>query len=137
MVGRNPYLFQDRIMAIIPNNTSGTSIVTPPTIPITIGASNASISSWVVDKSTKFAASNGKTVLEIPANEQTVKITGKLILNENDEDVGERLKRIEDMLHIPQRSVIMEQKYTKLRELWEEYNETLAAIKTWETIKES
>ena len=41
------------------------------------------------------------------------------------------------MLHIPQRSVIMEQKYTKLRELWEEYNETLAAIKSWETIKES
>ena len=137
MVGRNPYLFQDRIMAIIPNTTSNTFIGTPPTIPITIGASNASISSWVVDKSTKFAASNGKTVLEIPANEQTVKITGKLILNENDEDVGERLKRIEDMLHIPQRSVIMEQKYTKLRELWEEYNETLAAIKSWETIKES
>ena len=115
-------------------NTYNTSIVSSPT---TFASLNQNIGTFIIDKSTKFASSNGKTVLEIPYDDQLVKITGKLILNDNDEDVGERLKRIEDMLHIPQRSVIMEQKYTKLRELWEEYNETLAAIKTWETIKES
>ena len=132
MVGRNPYLFQGRIMTI--TNTYNTSIVSSPT---TFASLNQNIGALIIDKSTKFASSNGKTVLEIPYDDQLVKITGKLILNDNDEDVGERLKRIEDMLHIPQRSVIMEQKYTKLRELWEEYNETLAAIKSWETIKES
>lgn len=104
-----------------------------------IGTNNIGYNTYAmtgtVATDTGFKTSTGLPVLEIPANQQAVKITGKLLLNDNDEDVGERLKRIEDMLHIPQRSVIMEQKYTKLRELWEEYNETLAAIKTWETIK--
>ena len=38
------------------------------------------------------------------------------------------------MLHIPSRNVIMEEKYDKLKQLWKEYNETLEAIKNWETI---
>jgi len=82
-----------------------------------------------------FSASNGKAVIEIPVNQETVKISGKLLLNE--EDIDERLKRIEDMLYIPSRNAIMEQKYDKLKQLWAEYNETLSALKNWETLKES
>lgn len=76
----------------------------------------------------------GNSVLEIPADGK-LNVNGKLVIK--GEDIDERLTRIENMLHIPQRDVIMEQKYNKLKKLWKEYNETLAAIKTWETINES
>ena len=99
-----------------------------------IGVNNWT-SANTITPATTFKNSIGETVLELPANEATMKVNGKLILN--DENIDERLKRIEDMLHIPHRNVIMEQKYDKLKKLWEEYNETLEAIKTWETIKES
>lgn len=68
-------------------------------------------------------------------NVSVLKVNGKIILN--DESIDDRLNRIEDMLHIPSRNVIMEEKYDKLKQLWKEYNETLEAIKNWETIKES
>ena len=116
---------------IISNTTTGTSANSPwianhPRVNgnVNIGAS-----------ATRFPSSNGKVVIEIPANEETVKISGKLLLNE--EDIDERLKRIEDMLYIPRRNAIMEQKYDKLKQLWAEYNETLSALKNWETLKES
>jgi hypothetical protein len=89
-------------------------------------------SSSNITSSTSFKNNNGNSVLEIG---ESVKVNGKLEIN--GEDIGERLARIEDMLHIPRRDVIMEQKYEKLKTLWQEYNETLEAIKTWETIKES
>jgi hypothetical protein len=95
-------------------------------------SAGGTISSASLKPSTTFKDNNGNSVLEI---EESVKVTGKLVIN--GEDICERLARIEDMLHIPQRDVIMEQKYEKLKTLWQEYNETLEAIKTWETIKES
>lgn len=90
------------------------------------------ISSASLKPSATFKDNNGNSVLEIG---ESVKVNGKLEIN--GEDIGERLARIEDMLHIPRRDVIMEQKYETLKTRWQEYNETLEAIKTWETIKES
>ena len=82
-----------------------------------------------------FNDSNGNTIVKIEPEESVLKVNGKIILN--DESIDDRLNRIEDMLHIPSRNVIMEEKYDKLKQLWKEYNETLEAIKNWETIKES
>jgi len=82
-----------------------------------------------------FKNQSGNAIMEIPSDGESVKVNGKLIIN--GEDINDRLKRIEDMLHIPQRDVIMEEKYNSLKQLWKEYTETLDAIKTWETIKES
>lgn len=82
-----------------------------------------------------YTNNKSESVVEIQQSDSSLKVNGKIILNE--ENLDDRLKRIEDMLHIPQRNVIMEQKYEKLKNLWQEYNETLDAIKTWDTIKES
>lgn len=88
-----------------------------------------------ITPNTNFNDINGNTIVRIEPEESVLKVNGKIILN--DESIDDRLKRIEDMLHIPSRNVIMEEKYDKLNQLWKEYNETLEAIKTWETIKES
>lgn len=84
---------------------------------------------------TKIATSNGMLVMEIPNDDPVLIVHGKIKFN--GDDLGERLERIEDMLHIPQRDVIMEQKHEKLKALWAEYTQTLAALKTWDAIKES
>ena len=85
---------------------------------------------------TQFNNAKGKAVLEIPNSEDpSVKITGRI--EWNGEDLHERLKRIETMLNIPTRDVIMEEKYSKLKKINDEYNKALAEYKTWETLKES
>jgi uncharacterized SAM-binding protein YcdF (DUF218 family) len=98
-------------------------------------STGGTISNYNITSTASFKNNNGNSVLEIPSDGDSVILTGKLVIN--GEDIDERLKRIENMLHIPQRDVIMEQKYEKLKNLWQEYNETVKAIKTWETIKES
>jgi hypothetical protein len=86
--------------------------------------------------STRFISGTGNMVMEIPSTEDaTLNITGKV--NLNGDNLEERLSRIESLLHIPRRDVIMEQKYEKLKLLWKEYTETLEALKSWDTIKES
>lgn len=88
-----------------------------------------------INPTTTFNDSFGNTIVKFEPEESALKVNGNFILN--DENIDDRLKRIEYMLHIPSRNVIMEGKYDKLKQLWQEYNETLEAIKTWETIKES
>jgi hypothetical protein len=84
--------------------------------------------------STNFVNSNGKTVMQIPAgDEAAVQITGKI--KWNGEDLQERLERIESMLHIPTRDAILEEKYQKLKRLWDEYHTALEEYKTWERLK--
>ena len=85
---------------------------------------------------TRLSNSNGKTVLTIPSsNEPSILIDGSI--KWNGEDLNDRLKRIEAMLHIPTRDVTMEEKYKKLKSLWEQYHKALDEYKTWETLKES
>jgi|688.fasta_scaffold66754_6 hypothetical protein len=86
--------------------------------------------------STTLVNSSGKTVMQIPAGEEAiVQITGKI--KWNGEDLQERIERIESMLHIPTRDTIMEEKYKKLKKLWNEYQTALEEYKTWERLKDS
>lgn len=62
-------------------------------------------------------------------------INGPLILN--GDNIDERLKRIEALLHIPSRDTELENKYPKLKQIWEEYNKALDQYKIWETLKTS
>jgi hypothetical protein len=74
--------------------------------------------------------------MQIPAGEEAiVQITGKI--KWNGEDLQERIERIESMLHIPTRDTIMEEKYKKLKKLWNEYQTALEEYKTWERLKDS
>ena len=85
---------------------------------------------------TLFTNSYGKPVMKIPSEKDpALEVTGKITWN--GEDLNTRLKRIEAMLHIPTRDVTMEEKYKKLKELWEQYHKALDEYKTWETLKES
>ena len=85
---------------------------------------------------TLFTNSYGKQVMKIPPEKDpALEVTGKITWN--GEDLNSRLERIEALLNIPTRDVTMEEKYKKLKELWEQYNKALAEYKTWETLKES
>jgi hypothetical protein len=118
----------------IPTNTTTTS-----QIYISNGGSSGSggyAYSNTFNNSTSFVNSNGKEVMKIPAgDEATVQINGKI--KWNGEDLQDRLERIESMLHIPTRDVILEEKYQKLKRLWDEYHTALEEYKTWERLKDS
>ena len=92
----------------------------------------------------KFSATgNNGAVMSMPHGENTVRIEKTATLDIqgrvkiNGEWLDDRLERIELMLHIPTRDVIMEEKYSKLKNLWEQYTATLEQYKTWETLKNS
>jgi hypothetical protein len=109
----------------IPTNTTSTN---------QIYISNSSTGSY--NTSTTFSNSSGKEVMKIPlGDEASVQINGKI--KWNGEDLEERLERIESMLHIPTRDVILEEKYQKLKRLWGEYKSALEEYKTWERLKDS
>ena len=95
-----------------------------------IGVTLSEHISWDVHKNP-----SGKKVWELPHGDPILNVTGRIKIN--DEFLDERLARIEDLLHIPQRNVMIENEHVKLKKLWQEYNDTLAAIKTWNLIKDS
>lgn len=86
---------------------------------------------------------NNGAVMSVPHGENTVRIEKTATLDIqgrvkiNGEWLDDRLGRIELMLHIPTRDVIMEEKYSKLKNLWEQYTTALEQYKTWETLKDS
>jgi hypothetical protein len=116
------------------------------TLPITptstgqiyVTAAGGGSAAWsnTIHPTTQFGGTNGKPVMEIPNNsDSSIRINGKI--EWNGDDLHERLKRIETMLNIPTRDVIMEEKYSKLKKINDEYNKALAEYKTWETLKDS
>jgi hypothetical protein len=113
------------------------TIPTTNQIYVTPGGSGGG-AAWsnTIHPTTQFGTTNGKPVMEIPnSGDPSIKINGKI--EWNGEDLHDRLKRIETMLNIPTRDVIMEEKYSKLKKINDEYNKALAEYKTWETLKES
>ncbi len=111
----------------IPTNTTSSS-------QIYIHNSGTSYGTTGYQTGTVFANTSGKEVMKIPAgDEATVQITGTI--KWNGEDLNERLERIESILHIPTRDVILEEKYQKLKRLWDEYKTALEEYKTWERLK--
>ena len=63
----------------------------------------------------------------------SLEVKGKII--HNGRDLEERLKTIEKVLMIPERDVIMEKKYPKLKKLYDEYINELSKAKMWEALK--
>ncbi len=111
----------------IPTNTTSTS-----QIYVSNGLTTGPTYSY--QNSTTFTNSSGKEVMRIPSgDEASLQITGKI--KWNGEDLEERLERIESLLHIPTRDVILEEKYQKLKRLWDEYHTALEEYKTWERLK--
>jgi hypothetical protein len=115
----------------ITNGTGGTS-----TQWITTGSGGGGAGSTMTNTGVVFNNTHGKQVMKIPSEKDpALEVTGKITWN--GEDLNTRLERIETMLHIPTRDVKMEEKYKKLKKLWEEYHKALEEYKTWETLKDS
>lgn len=126
----------------LPSNTSSITIPisngTASTYYISGGGSGGSGTTWTTttaSPSTQFVNHTGDVVMEIPKGDQKVKITGEI--EWNGENLNERLERIESMLHIPTRDVIIEEKYQKLKQLWDQYKTALEEYKTWQRLKDS
>ena len=81
-------------------------------------------SSWGTTANSNVVVTNNPAGLEVK---------GKII--HNGKDLEERLSTIEKVLMIPQRDVKMEDKYPKLKKLYEEYMSELEKYTTWERIK--
>ena len=113
----------------------------PLTTKISNGTTNYS-SNWSTVGNTNFGGVNNP-VLTIPngenkvvlENSATLEVKGNVKIN--GQDLEERLERIETLLHIPTRDVTLEEKYPKLKKLWEEYNKELAKYRTWDKLKDS
>lgn len=111
------------------------------------GANYASVTStgtsynWAPPPNTNFYSSNNKTLMTIPHGEEKIvlekaaslEVKGNVVINGL--DLEERLKTIEKILQIPERDVIMESKYPKLADLYQQYMQELERYKTWERIK--
>jgi hypothetical protein len=91
--------------------------------------------------SQNFVSNQGKPIMTIPAEGQTVvldkaatlEVQGNVVINGL--DLEERLKTIERLLLIPERDVTMEAKYPSLKKKYDEYINTLEKYRTFERIK--
>lgn len=72
-------------------------------------------------------------VMVINQNPPQLEVKGTVVINGR--DLEERLKTIESVLQIPERDVILEKKYPKLKKLYDEYIHELGKYKTFEAIK--
>lgn len=100
------------------------------------GSGGVSYANTTTNSYTNFTNSQGKSVLEIPNTDTpSIKINGSI--EWNGENLQDRLERIETLLHIPTRDVKLEEKYEKLRILFNQYKQALEEYKTWERLKNS
>jgi hypothetical protein len=63
----------------------------------------------------------------------SLEVKGKIV--HNGRDLEERLSVIEKVLQIPERDVILEKKYPKLKKMYDEYIKELSKVRMWESLK--
>lgn len=80
--------------------------------------------SWVNSADNVMIARNNPAELEVK---------GRMVINGR--DLEERLDTIEKVLSIPERDVILEKKYPKLKKMYDEYIAALGKYRTFEAIK--
>ena len=105
----------------------------PPVGALTIN--NSSLASTNTNGVTTIGNSSITTPWNTTPTFGSLDVNGTVKLN--GEDLEDRLKRIETLLHIPTRDVKMESQHPKLKKLFEEYEKELAKYRTWYKIKDS
>lgn len=114
----------------LPTGTSGS----------TLSYVNGTTASWAQSPQ-NFVSNNGQPIMTIPHGEQTVILEEKATLEVkgnvriNGVDLEERLSTIERVLLIPERDVILEKKYPKLKKMYDEYIDALGKYRTFEALK--
>lgn len=105
----------------LPNNVT--------TVPISNGGSYIGTTTWSTNSS-GYSISPTITVQNDPSS---LDVKGKII--HNGRDLEERLSTIEKILHIPERDVMLEEKYPKLKKLYDQYIKELSKARMWESLK--
>ena len=78
-------------------------------------------------------ANTNENVMVVKQSPPELEVKGRMVIN--GVDLEERLKTIEKVLMIPERDVILEKKYPKLKKLHDEYIAALGKYRTFEAIK--
>ena len=108
-------------------------------IPSTIGqiytTNSTGVANWSLQNvpNNQITNGNGQAIMTVPAGTNTLEVNGNVVINGL--DLEERLKTIEKVLMIPERDVILEKKYPKLKKLHDEYIAALGKYRTFEAIK--
>jgi len=110
---------------ILNNNTITTIPVSNGSTGYTIAANNV----WNNSVMT-IPASGNKVVIDEKA---ALEVNGTMIINGR--NLEERLRIIEEVLHIPERDVKLEAKHPKLKKMYDDYVKALAKYRTFEAIK--
>jgi hypothetical protein len=78
-------------------------------------------------------ANSNENVMVVKQSPPELEVKGRMVINGI--DLEERLKTIEKVLMIPERDVILEKKYPKLKKLHDQYIAALGKYRTFEAIK--
>jgi hypothetical protein len=111
----------------IPPLTVGQIYTTNTTGPFLTSTGNGT--SW----NTGSNITNSEVMRINQTNPPSLEVKGKMFVNGI--DIEERLSTIEKVLQIPERDVILEKKYPKLKKLYDEYINALGKYRTFEAIK--
>ena len=79
-------------------------------------------------------SSYNDTILNVHNNPAGLSVKGTVEINGR--DLEERLETIEKVLGIPERDVALEEKYPKLKKMYEDYINELSKYRTWNALKE-
>jgi hypothetical protein len=84
--------------------------------------------------STGYTLNNpNDSVMIVKQDPAMLEVKGNLVINGI--DLEERLKKIEQVLTIPERDVKLERKHPKLKKMYDDYIKALAKYRTWDAIK--
>jgi len=107
--------------------------------PLTVGkvyTTNGTAGQFLISGSNSTTWANpNDNVMIVKQDPASLEVKGKVVIN--GVDLEERLNTIEKVLQIPERDVILEKKYPKLKKLYDEYITALGKYRTFEAIKES
>lgn len=116
------------------SNTFTTANTTQPGITTTAGFNGTSYSigtsPYAYTNSTGYSMSPNVTINNEPPS---LEVKGNII--HNGRDLEERLTTIEKVLMIPNRDVLLEKKYPKLKKMYDDYINELSKYNMWENIK--
>lgn len=97
---------------------------------ITLPVCNGGIGNYTITNTAGYSVNPNITITNEPAS---LEVKGKII--HNGRDLDERLNIIEKVLHIPERDVNLEEKYPKLKKLYDQYIKELSKARMWESLK--
>lgn len=96
----------------------------------TLPVCNGGIGNYTITNTAGYSVSPNVTITNEPSS---LEVKGKII--HNGRDLDERLNIIEKVLHIPEKDVNLEEKYPKLKKLYDQYIKELSKVRMWESLK--